>query len=408
MQPNRRKARLHCGLAIGALGAALLAAPAVAQPDLGSPAEISAPSAAWSERDVAALQAGLADAPAHGLDASALEAALQATSPDDGARLNRIALTYAKALGLGVVDPRRLHETFDLETNQRALNAELDAALGQGRLRAWLASLPPQDEDYRALSSAYLQARSAAEAHPGSKAAARARTLALNLERLRWLARRPEATRIDVNIAAAKLWFFKDGALLDSRKVVAGAPGHETPLLQASFRRIVVNPPWNVPTNIARKEILVKGPGYMERHNMRLVDGRVVQDPGPDNSLGQVKFDLQDDQDIYLHDTPVQSAFERADRHLSHGCIRVEDAVGFARLVSEQFGAAEKFDDRLATGETSSVSLGAEVPVRLFYHTAYVDEGQVRLVPDRYGWDAKLAEALGLDEGRTAVSLGAD
>lgn len=406
MQARWRKARPHFGLGAAALSLALVSGPALAQPETFALPPSVEVSSGWSARDVAELRHALRGASAHGLDASALAADLEGADPADSARLSRIALTYARALAFGVTDPRKLHETFDLLTNQRALEPELAMALQQGRLGGWLGSLAPQDADYRALSAAYREARAEADAHPDAKPAHdQARALAISLERLRWLDRRPDATRIDVNIAATRLWFFKDGQLLDSRKVVAGKPGHETPLLQASFRRIVVNPAWNVPAKIAKTEILVKGPGYMERHNMRLVDGRVVQEPGPDNSLGQVKFDLQDDQAIYLHDTPAQSAFERADRHLSHGCIRVEDAVGFARLVSEQFGAAEKFDDRLAAGETGSVVLPAEVPVRLLYLTAYVDDGQVRFVKDRYGWDAKLADALGLGDDRLSAPL---
>jgi murein L,D-transpeptidase YcbB/YkuD len=153
----------------------------------------------------------------------------------------------------------------------------------------------------------------------------------------------------------------------------------------------------------------------MARHGMRMVDGRVVQEPGPDSALGQVKFDLDDDQAIYLHDTPYQSAFERSNRNLSHGCIRVEDAVGFARLVTESFGVADRFEDRLATGDTGSVSLGSDVPVRLIYETAYVEDGEVRFTRDPYGYDAKLAEALGLADpdamavpvsGRTILAAG--
>lgn len=395
MQPERRKTSLFCSLAIAALTPALLSSPARAQADLGPTPAVAAPAQAWSEADAQALRHALAKAPAHGLDVTDLAQTAADAGPQDGARLSQVALTYAKALAFGVADPKKLHETFTLETNDRALDGELQAALSQHRLGAWLASLAPQDADYKALSAAYLQAR--AEGAP--KAQARARTLALNLERMRWLDRRPAATRIDVNVAATKLWFFKDGEVLDSRKVVAGAPGHETPLLQASFRRITVNPPWRVPAGIAKREILVKGPGYMARHNMHIVNGQVVQDAGPDSSLGQVKFDLNDDQDIYLHDTPAQSAFDRADRHLSHGCIRVEDAVGFAHLVADQFGKGDTLDDRLATGETGSVLLPAQVPVRLLYQTAYVDEGQVQFVPDRYHWDAKLADAVGLADG---------
>lgn len=379
--------------------AAMAQTPLAASPSVQPPTQVSA----WTPASVAALARALRQAKVQGIDASELAAEAAGAEPGDDPRLTRIALTYAKALALGVVDPHQLHETFNLETNRRALGDELAQALREDRLGPWLASLPPQDDAYRTLSGAYLQARSALDRQPASKALRlRARTLALALERRRWLARATPQTRIDVNIAAARLWFFKDGALLDSRKVVAGAPGHETPLIQASFRRIVTNPAWNVPTDIARREILPKGHGYMARHDMHIVNGRVIQEAGPQSSLGRVKFDLDDDQQIYLHDTPIQAAFERSDRNLSHGCIRVEDAVGFAHIVADAFGAADRLDDRLATDETGSVSLGAEVPVRLLYETAYVDDGQVRLAADPYGWDAKLAEALGMGDAVAA------
>ncbi|WP_297694298.1 L,D-transpeptidase family protein [Phenylobacterium sp.] len=386
---------------------AAFARPALAQhAQAGQSAAAVEQADAWTPEATAALEASLRSAHAQGLDASVLAHALDAAGPGDPGRLTAVALAYARALAFGVVDPKRVHETFSLQTNRGDLAGELHAALAERRLGAWLASLPPHDETYRALSQAYLGARVASRAHPGNAGLrARARTLALNLERLRWLDRSPPPTRIDVNVAAARLWFLVDGAVLDSRKVVAGARGHETPLLQASFRRIVVNPPWIVPQKIAAKEILPKGRRYLARHDMRIVDGRVIQEAGPDSSLGAVKFDLDDDQDIYLHDTPEQAAFERADRHLSHGCVRVEDAVGFAHLVAEQFGAADQFDDRLASGETASVSLDADVPVRLLYLTAYVDDGEVRFAKDAYGWDADLAQALGLGDGALAIPV---
>ncbi|THD80933.1 MAG: murein L,D-transpeptidase [Phenylobacterium sp.] len=401
----RRKIFRHNSLGLTALAALTLGGLPTAVLAQSQTVAAAPVAAAWTPASAAALATALRHADAHGLDASDLARAVEAAGPGDATRLNRIALTYARALALGMVDPRRLNVVFSLETNRRPLDAELAQALREDRLGPWLASLAPQDDDYRTLSEAYLQARAAAGRHPGSKALdLKARTLALNLERRRWLARGAAPTRIDVNVAATRLWFFKDGILLDSRKVVAGAPGHETPLLQASFRRIVTNPGWTVPPDIAKREILPKGAGYMARHDMRLVNGRVVQDPGPDSALGRVKFDLNDDQAIYLHDTPVQAAFDRSNRNLSHGCIRVEDAVGFARIVADAFGAADRFDDRLATGETGSVSLGADVPVRLVYETAYVDQGEVRFAADHYGWDAKLADALGMSASDAVVA----
>jgi murein L,D-transpeptidase YcbB/YkuD len=379
-------------------------APLPPPPSLAAPA--LAPTPDWTARDVAQLAQALRHATAHGLDAAALRREVAAAGPGDNVGLDRVALAYARALASGVVDPAGLHDVFTLPTNRPDLRAGLQAALAGHRVADWLASLPPQDDGYRALSHAYLAARAAAQAHPGSAALrGKARTLAINLERRRWLAREPAATRIDVNIAAARLWFWRDGMLLDTRKVVAGSPRHETPLIAASFSRIVTNPPWNVPASIARREILPKGAGYLARHGMRMVDGRVVQDPGPDSALGLVKFDLEDDQDIYLHDTPAQAAFDREDRNLSHGCIRVEDAVGFARLVAETYGVADQFDERLASGDTRSVSLGADVPVRLLYETAYLDDGRLRFAPDVYGWDADLAAAMDMTD-RLAAPLG--
>jgi murein L,D-transpeptidase YcbB/YkuD len=224
----------------------------------------------------------------------------------------------------------------------------------------------------------------------------RARTLAVNLERLRWLARDPPPTRIDVNIAAAQLTVYRDGVEAVQRRVIVGAPGHETPPLEASFSRIVVNPPWYVPATIARREILPKGHGYLARNRMVWRDGRIIQKPGPDSSLGQVKFDLQDDHAIYLHDTPTKRLFGRSVRQLSHGCVRVEDAVGLAETLAGAAGRLSDLEDALAASATRTVHLGADVPVRLLYLTAFAEGGEVRFAPDAYGWDDAVAQALGL------------
>jgi murein L,D-transpeptidase YcbB/YkuD len=117
---------------------------------------------------------------------------------------------------------------------------------------------------------------------------------------------------------------------------------------------------------------------------------------GPENSLGLVKFDMQNDQAIYLHDTPAKALFSRNGRHFSHGCVRVQDALGFARMIAGQEGVLDDWDEALATGEETFVRLPREIPVRLLYHTAFVENGRVRYRPDAYGWDEDLAEALGL------------
>lgn len=225
-------------------------------------------------------------------------------------------------------------------------------------------------------------------------AADRARQLALNLERRRWLARDPAATRIDVNTATTTLIYLRAGRVAWKSRAVAGSAKNQTPALGETFKQLVVNPPWNVPDGIAKEEILPKGQAYLDEQDMYVEDGRVVQRPGPKAERGQVKFDMQNKYAIYLHDTPSKAAFARGERHLSHGCVRVERAVEFARLLATDANKGPEFDEALASGETKVVELGHDLPVRLLHHTAYVDDqGRIAFTGDPYGWDDKLAAA---------------
>lgn len=224
----------------------------------------------------------------------------------------------------------------------------------------------------------------------------RARILAVNLERRRWLARQAPATRIDVNTAGAFLDYWRDGTKVDSRRVVVGQPGWETPELGSPMTRLVANPPWTVPESIAKEEILPKGAAYMAAENIVSENGRLVQQPGPKSALGLVKFDMANKHQIYLHDTPAKALFAGSERHSSHGCARVQDALGFARLIAGDQGLSERFEKALATGEETPVNLKEQIPVRLLYHTAYWDGSRVLFRTDPYGWDDKLAQALGL------------
>jgi len=242
----------------------------------------------------------------------------------------------------------------------------------------------------------------------------KARRVAVNLERLRWLQRTPPTTRIDVNTAASTLSYIVDGQIAWTTKIVAGRPGHETPQLQASFERLVVNPPWYVPSSIAAREITPKGSAYLARHHMRRVSGRIIQSPGPWAALGAVKFDMQNRYAIYLHDTPSKGMFSRSQRHLSHGCVRVEHAVDFARRLAAESENGSRFDRVLKSGKTAVVPLRAPIDVRLIYLTALVgDDGAVTFRPDVYGWDIRTAAAMGLTppaqegvEAITAAPLG--
>jgi murein L,D-transpeptidase YcbB/YkuD len=226
----------------------------------------------------------------------------------------------------------------------------------------------------------------------------RARQIATNMERRRWLARVVPTERIDVNTAASILVYWRNGAPIHGSRVVNGKASSPTPSLEAPFSTIMANPPWNVPAGIAAKEILPKGPGYLASHNMYMVDGRVVQRAGPSSALGAVKFEMQNPYAIYLHDTPSKGSFSRYQRHLSHGCVRVENAVDFARLVmDENPDAVSAFDTAQADNDSTRVKVGKSIPVRLLYWTAFMTGAdRVAFRKDVYGWDSKLGEALGV------------
>jgi murein L,D-transpeptidase YcbB/YkuD len=451
--------------------------------------------AVWTGERAQELTAAFDDAARHAIDAKsyAENATKGSSAAEREAGLTLAAMDYAQALATGAVDPRKLFEVYTVPMSKVDVGGGLGKAVEQGGVREWLASLAPQDPEYKALSEAYLayrqkaaQERKAAIAageqiKPGKKdprvaqireglrangylaaepaaapggggeakaeakgkakapAAAtagdvysadmvaavkkvqadygieadgvignstiealntgardRARILAVNLERRRWLDRAPPATRIDVNTAAAELHYYKDGKEKDRRRVVVGQPDWETPELGSPIARLVANPPWTVPESIAKEEILPKGAAYMAKENIVMKNGKLVQEPGPKSALGLVKFDMINNEQIYLHDTPAKALFASSQRHASHGCSRVENAVEFARLIAQDDGKLEAFDKAMATKEETPVELSRQIPVRLLYHSAYVDGGRVVFRTDPYAWDDKVAAALGL------------
>lgn len=228
--------------------------------------------------------------------------------------------------------------------------------------------------------------------------AARAKALAVALERRRWLERNPPSMRIDVNTAAARLRYIRDGKVVDARKAIVGQPGWETPQLSAPMFRLVANPTWTVPRSIEKEELAGLGPAALRQRNMVRRDGWIVQQPGPDNALGLVKFDMKDKYAIYLHDTAARSLFDRSMRHRSHGCVRVEDAPGFAARLAQDEGISAKWQEAGSSGEETFVDLPQNITVRLLYHPTFVDRaGKVVWKQDVYGWNRAIAKRLGFD-----------
>jgi len=222
-----------------------------------------------------------------------------------------------------------------------------------------------------------------------------------NLQRWRWAPRHPSSTRIDVNVPSGAAAYYVDNAPRLQMRVAVGRPGDETPMLTSVIRSIVLNPPWNVPDSIAQRELLPREerePGYLASHGFVQVSDegetttRLQQTPSPQSALGVVKFVFENSYGVYLHDTPSRAAFAQAQRSVSHGCVRLERAVDLASMVLVAQGwSSERLRQTIAAGQTTEVRLETPVPVRIFYWTAWVANGQVQFRDDVYGWDEATA-----------------
>jgi murein L,D-transpeptidase YcbB/YkuD len=176
-----------------------------------------------------------------------------------------------------------------------------------------------------------------------------------------------------VNIPSYELIALQDGVPVLRSRVVVGQAKTTTPEMLSSMFALQFNPSWTPTPSMIRNE----GLHYIP--------------PGPQNPLGRVMFDLDNDEFIYLHDTNERALFNRAQRALSHGCIRVEQARALAAWA---LGVLEQEIDAMIAKGTYSVPLPEAIPVSLAYYTQFPDEsGQVVSYPDIYGSrQARLAE----------------
>ncbi|MFM8818991.1 MAG: L,D-transpeptidase family protein [Phenylobacterium sp.] len=230
-------------------------------------------------------------------------------------------------------------------------------------------------------------------------AAERLGQIEANLERWRWLPRPLPQDRLEIDTGGANGVLYRAGQPVHAFRVIVGSVRDPTPLFTSQVHSLVLNPPWNVPERIAREELLPREasePGYLARNGFIQLEGRLQQTPGPMSALGQVKFDLNSPFGVYLHDTPGRAAFRLSERHLSHGCMRVDKPLVLADLLLAprgRDGAPLRAD--LATGQTLRVALARPVALVVTHWTVRVEpDGQVGFLDDVYGWDARLALAL--------------
>jgi murein L,D-transpeptidase YcbB/YkuD len=226
-----------------------------------------------------------------------------------------------------------------------------------------------------------------------------------NMERWRWVPAELPADRIQVNIAAAQVAVYQGGREVLAMRAAPGRPTDHTPMLMSQVRGIVINPPWNIPDSIAKREILPKeqaNPGYMEREDIHWVAAggggqRLQQAAGPKSALGQIKFDFDNRYGVYLHDTPSRAAFEKSGRMVSHGCVRLEKPKDLAALLlnGQAEWNPELIETKIAAGDTERVNLAKPMPLFMLYWTAFVGpDGTMSFAKDSYEWDHELLQKI--------------
>ncbi|MCD9483621.1 L,D-transpeptidase family protein [Photobacterium phosphoreum] len=245
----------------------------------------------------------------------------------------------------------------------------------------------------------------------------RVRLLALNAQRLRlWSTR--IYTGIVVNIPNYYMNLWLDGRWVMNSKVIVGRPSRQTPIFNSKVNSVVFNPYWNVPTSITKRDILPKvrrSRSYLRRHNYEVIRSwgssekininsipydllasskfpyRLRQKPGKKNALGLYKFNIPNNQAIYLHDTSYPVLFNKHERALSSGCVRVLESKSLALALLQYSGKSKsqfKLYSRSKKTRTIRLNKSKKVPVEIIYQTAWInDEGAVNYRFDIYDYD---------------------
>ena len=231
------------------------------------------------------------------------------------------------------------------------------------------------------------------------------RTMLINMERLRWVPAEVSDDYLLVNIPEFKLHVFENGRLSFNMDVVVGSTQHNTVVFSGELKYVVFSPYWNVPVSIVKNEVMPgmkKDKNYIARHNMEITGYSgsipvVRQKPGPNNSLGRVKFLFPNSYNIYLHDTPQKSLFGETRRAFSHGCIRLSEPQKLAEFLlrGDSSWTVPAITAAMKSGKEKYVTIKEPVKVFVGYFTAWVDSnGELNFRDDIYGHDARIAEKM--------------
>ncbi len=229
-----------------------------------------------------------------------------------------------------------------------------------------------------------------------------------------------------INLPEYYLRFFEEDSLRSAHRIVIGKPENQTPELESKLNKIVVYPYWKVPYSISSKEILPilkYNVSYLAKNNYKvyrkdvLIDPysvnwkqirensfpyQIIQDPGPKNSLGILKFDFYNTHSVYFHDTPAKSLFGTDVRAYSHGCMRTQNPIDLAKKILEYDSIPRKrnemlpdsLDSLLARAENYEIKLIDRIPIYVIYQTVTADQHGMIVHIDIYDRDKAYLSAM--------------
>lgn len=342
-----------------------------------------------------------------------------------GDRLERIDmyltdgyLTLFQHLHQGRLDPRTL-----LRRDLSSVSApDAIAALqkvGNESIARQLETREPNATQYQLLKASLQSFQFLADTD--SVARQRAEKISVNMERWRWQKVWPNRY-VYVNIPAFMLKVVEDDSVWVGSKVIVGKRETPTPVIESVIRSFIIYPYWHVPYSISTKEILPalqKDGTYLSRNNFDVLtrSGSVAnsdtiqwglysaenfpfilrQREGSENSMGIIKFNFANNYGVYLHDTNSKRLYRRARRDLSHGCVRVSQAVALARyLVREDdvYVSPEDLDQYLSLQQRYTINLRKPITLKLEYFTTEVDNDVTLFYEDIYKKDSIMMQAL--------------
>lgn len=311
----------------------------------------------------------------------------------------------------GRIDPNQLSHYYDFKRKPVDLKATMAQLSSLPDLMPVFERLMPGNPKFTQLA---LELHFLRTSDQKPDTSANINKVIVAMEEIRWLPQQFPQRYVFINQPAYMAYYNENDATVLSMKAVIGQQDHQTNFFEGSIKTVEFNPDWGVPQSIIHNEMLPhlkRDPAYLDKEGYVVsVKGKqmpsakvdwsqplenisVVQPPGPDNALGQLKILFPNAHAIYMHDTPARGKFASQDRMFSHGCVRLENPRAMAAAVLNQ--PVDFVSQQIAGGEKKDMPVPEQIPVFVAYFTAWpTTDSTVEYYDDIYGRDAQTLTAM--------------